>query len=174
MTRQLRSRVCSTLICHSFAVALALSVSFELQAQGVLPRRDTLAFRLYPIAARSRVRLRTTEGERIEGRLAQSSHMTAGLRLEGRSDPLAFALVDSLWVRESARAKGAAIGGLALGISSLAFWGALCQGLSEGAGCGEWGTVIALSLPEAALGAVIGGLVGSRLVRWRLRYARRL
>jgi hypothetical protein len=121
------------------------------------------------------VRIRLHGGDRIESRIRSLRAESLALQLVGDSAAFDVAAIDSLWVRGTATRTGAIAGAAVVGIASVAFWGALCQGLSDGpGGCTQWGRVTAYSLAGAGAGALIGAGVGALVPKWRLRYARAL
>jgi hypothetical protein len=121
------------------------------------------------------VRIRTHGGDRIESRIRSLRGESLALQLVGDSAAYDVAAIDSLWVRGTATRTGAIAGAAVVGVASVAFWAALCQGLSDGpGGCTEWGRVTGYSLAGAGAGALIGAGVGALLPKWRLRYARAL
>jgi|SRR5947209_15114445 len=121
------------------------------------------------------IRIRVHAGDRIESRVRSLRAESLALQLLGDSAAFDVAAIDSLWVRGTATRTGAIAGAAVVGVASVAFWAALCQGLSDGpGGCTEWGRVTAYSLAGAGVGALIGAGVGALLPKWRLRYARAL
>jgi hypothetical protein len=122
-----------------------------------------------------RVRIRVHGGDRIESRIDSLRAESLALQLVGDSAAFDVAAIDSLWVRGTATRTGAIAGAAVVGVASVAFWAALCQGLRDGpGGCTEWGRVTAYSLAGAGAGALIGAGVGALVPKWRLRYARAL
>jgi hypothetical protein len=121
------------------------------------------------------VRIRVHGGDRIESRIRSVRAESLALQLVGDSAAFDVAAIDSLWVRGTATRTGAIAGAAVVGVASVAFWAALCEGLSDGpGGCTEWGRVTAYSLVGAGAGALIGAGVGALVPKWRLRYARAL
>jgi len=120
------------------------------------------------------VRIRVHGGGRIESRIRSLQAESLALQLVGDSAAFDVAAIDSLWVRGRATRTGAIAGAAVVGVASVAFWGALCSGLSDAGGCKEWGRVTAYSVVGAGVGALIGAGVGASVPKWRLRYARAL
>jgi hypothetical protein len=121
------------------------------------------------------VRIWVHGGDRIESRIRSLRAESLSLQLVGDSGAFDVAAIDSLWVRGTATRTGAIAGAAVVGVASVAFWAALCQGLSDGrGGCTEWGRVTGYSLAGAGAGALIGAGVGALVPKWRLRYARAL
>jgi hypothetical protein len=175
MKRYLVHGVASTLVrrCLAAVAALTLTTGVELQAQGAATRRDTVMLGGTPIRIGKQVRLHLAGDGHLEGRLAQVTDGAEGsLLLTGRSHPIDFASVDSLWVKESEAATVAAISGLVAGVASVWLLTEVCAGLGDGGGCSESGTVLLVSLPIAGLGALIGHAMGASNWRWRLAYVR--
>ena len=145
---------------------LLLLVPASLAAQATL---DSVAGRLKPGQL---LRLRSQDGQRVEGRFAVYTPAPPTLQLGMGDTAISVTRIDSLWVRGNASKTGAIVGAFALGVPSAVFWGALCEGLSEGTGCDAWGTVAALTAAGAGVGALLGAVIGSASPRWQLRYAR--
>jgi hypothetical protein len=82
-----------------------------------------------------------------------------------------LAAIDSPLAAPHAGGARRRIGAAALGVPSVIFWGWVCNAVSEGTGCDAWNVVAGLSLAGAAVGAGVGALIGSGVVRWELRYA---
>jgi hypothetical protein len=120
------------------------------------------------------VRIRVHGGDRIESRIRSLQAGSLPLQLVGDSAAFDVSAIDSLWVRGRATRTGAIAGAAVVGVASVAFWGALCSGLSDGGGCKEWGRVTAYSVAGAGVGALIGAGIGALQPKWRLRYARAL
>lgn len=118
------------------------------------------------------VRIRVEGEERIVSRVERLDPSSARLWLEGQSNPVAAMQVDSLWLGGRAVGTGALVGGLVGGVLSFGLLALACNGVSEGNGCDEWGTVAALSLAGAAGGAVVGAGIGALSRSWTLRYAK--
>jgi hypothetical protein len=118
------------------------------------------------------VRIKTQDGQLLEGRFSAFAPEPPSLQLTDRAGPLPAASIDSLWVRGTHAKRGAIIGALLLGVSSGIFWSSVCEYAGEGSGCDAWGAVAGLTLAGAGVGAGLGALIGSASPRWRLRYAR--
>jgi hypothetical protein len=136
-----------------------------------LPAQDSLPAPLAQLKPGQRIRLLTVEGRRLEARIAGLMSDPAGLQLVADS-AIPLAAIDSLWRRRTRAGTGALIGAAAVGVPSVIFWGWFCNAVSEGTGCDAWNVVAGLSLAGAAVGAGVGALIGSGVVRWELRYAR--
>jgi hypothetical protein len=136
-----------------------------------LPAQDSLPAPLARLKPGQRIRLLIVDGPRLEARIAGFTSDPAALRLTADS-AVPLAAIDSLWQRRTRAGTGAWIGAAALGVPSVIFWGWFCNAVSEGTGCDAWNVVAGLSLAGAAVGAGLGALIGSGVVRWELRYAR--
>ena len=104
-------------------------------------------------------------GHFFEGRMQYADY---GLLQIGDRAPLDIAAVDSVWIAESATVKGAVIGGIALGIPSLAFIALVCSE-DPYAGCSAGSVLLGTSVMALA-GAVVGAVIGELNPKWRLRY----
>jgi hypothetical protein len=118
------------------------------------------------------VRIRTSQGQRLEGRFSAFPAHDATLRLTDRDLPLTATAIDSLWVHGNRAGVGALIGGMVLGAASAVGWNELCEIGNEGRGCDETGKIIGLTMAGVAVGAGLGALLGSTAGTWRLQYAR--
>jgi hypothetical protein len=118
------------------------------------------------------VRVHIEGRSRFETRLGGGAGDTPSTLFAGAEIPFTTSEVDSLWVRGHATWTGAIVGAAVLTPLSFLWWGLVCEALSEGLGCEEWGTVTVLSLAGGAAGALIGAGVGALIPKWRLRYAR--
>ena len=136
-----------------------------------LPAQDSLPAPLARLKPGQRIRVLTVDGARVDARIAGFTNEPAVLRLAADS-AVPLAAIDSLWQRRTRAGTGAWIGAAALGVPSVIFWGWFCNAVSEGTGCDAWNVVAGLSLAGAAVGAGVGALIGSGVVRWELRYAR--
>lgn len=145
---------------------LLLLVPASLAAQATL---DSVAARITPGQL---VRLRSQDGQRVEGRFAGYTPATHTLQLAVGDTSISVTIIDSLWVRGNAANTGAIVGAFVVGVPSAVFWGTVCSYGSDGPGCDEWGTVAALTAAGAGVGALLGAAIGSASRRWRLRYAR--
>jgi len=114
------------------------------------------------------VRIRLPDGQRVEGRLAAVDTAPPVLHFDESQASIALAAIDSLWLRGSRAGTGALVGGILGGGGSFAFWTLLCYGLSESGRCNEWGTVIGLSAAGAFGGVLLGTVLGSLVLRWKL------
>jgi hypothetical protein len=137
----------------------------SLAAQATL---DSVARQLKPGQS---VRLHSPTGQRVEGRFTVYYPDPPVLQLAMKDTTIPLAMIDSIWVRKTGAKTGAIVGAVALGVPSALFWGALCTGLSEGEGCGQWGAVAGLTMAGAGVGALLGAAIGSASSRWQLRYA---
>ena len=144
----------------------------RLAAAQVATSADSLPSPLQRLGVGETVLIRTSDGRRVQDKLAGVTYTPVALVLRNRADSIPVAIIDSVWLRRSKVFAGAVTGGLLLGVPAFLIWSALCEGLSDGAGCHEYPRVLLLSLPEAALGAGLGALFGSRHYRWTLRYVR--
>ena len=136
-----------------------------------LSAQDSLPAPLARLKPGQRIRLLIVDGPRLEAWFAGLTSAPAALRLSADS-VIALADIDSLWQRRTRAGTGAWVGAAALGVPSVIFWGWFCNAVSEGTGCDAWNVVAGLSLAGAAVGAGVGALIGSGVVRWELRYAR--
>lgn len=118
------------------------------------------------------VRIRTSDGQLLEGRFTAVPSQPMSLRLEDRALALSTLGVDSVWARGNHAKRGAILGAVVVGIPAAAAGYALCELASDGAGCQDWEIVPLLMLAGAATGGGIGALIGSAAPRWSLRYAR--
>ena len=118
------------------------------------------------------VKVRSYQGQLLEGRFSRSSAHDPLLQLTSGEVSLMAAGVDSLWVRGNRAKTGALIGGLVFGAGSavLGWWA--CEMGSDGHGCQESGKVVGFSAAGAAVGVGFGALIGSAVGTWRLEYAR--
>ena len=147
--------------------AIAQRTSLESQ----LPRDSSVELLFQRLAPPQRVRVRTYNGDRVEGVVTSVVARRSSFLIDGRQAPVELAAVDSLWFGRTQAKRGFAIGAVSGGALSMVFWGAVCTGLSEGHGCHEWGKVALFSVPEALLTGIAGAVVGHRIRRWDLRYA---
>jgi hypothetical protein len=126
-----------------------------------------------PLAAQTNPFARVRSGQTVRVRLVPGQRFVVRLGVEGDTTArLPASLVDSVWVRGNAALVGALVGGGIGGAGTFAFFLALCNALSDGGGCDEGGVVVALGLGGAAGGALLGGVIGMMVPKWRLRYAR--
>jgi hypothetical protein len=137
-----------------------------------LPAQDSLPAPLARLKPGQRIRLLIVDGPRLEARVAGLTNDPAAVRLDATDSLVPLTAIDSLWQRRTRAGTGAWIGAAALGVPSVIFWGWFCNAVSEGTGCDAWNVVAGLSLAGAAVGAGVGALIGSGVVRWELRYAR--
>ena len=75
--------------------------------------------------------------------------------------------VNSLWVRGNAAKSGAIVGSVVVGFSSLGLWVAACNAMGP---CEAYDVVFALGLAGAAGGALLGGLIGAMVPKWKQRF----
>ena len=144
------------------ALLLAATLAGGLQAQ------DGGTFgRLEPGQA---IRVKTVGGSRFTTRVGLGD--TDSLRFARAEIPFQAERVDSLWVQGRATVTGMIVGAAVATPLSFGFWAWVCEAVSEGTGCDEWGTVSLLALGGGAAGALIGAGVGSLTPKWRLRYTR--
>jgi hypothetical protein len=119
------------------------------------------------------VRIRTPQGQILEGRFSRSPARDAKLQLDDHDLPLTDTAIDSLWVRGNRGMTGALIGGVVFGAAGavVGYWA--CNIDTEGQGCDDTGKVAGLSMVGVAVGAGLGALIGSTIGTWRLQYVRR-
>lgn len=115
------------------------------------------------------VRVRTQDGERLEGRISAISPdqgaFTIGAGAAGASFPVTA--VDSLWIQRHQVIAGAVVGGVIFAGAGLVFASAFCSTVD----CGP--AVLPLSpVAGAAVGALAGAALGALIPSWRLRYSR--
>ena len=118
------------------------------------------------------VRIRTSEGQLLEGRFTAVPSQPMSVQLEDRALSLSTLGVDSVWSRGNRAKTGAILGAVVVGIGGAGLGYFLCQLGSDGSGCQDWEIVPLLALAGAAAGGGIGALIGSAAPRWSLRYAR--
>ena len=152
----------SSATCRLIPLLMLLPVS--LAAQTTL---DSVARRLRPGQT---VRLQLQTGQRAEGRFTVYQSDLSVVQLVMKDTTIAFAMIDSLWVRTTGAKTGAIVGAVVVGVPSALFWGALCNVGGDGE-CGQWGTVAGLTVAGAGVGALLGAAIGSASSRWQLRYA---
>ena len=125
----------------------------------------------------SRIRVAFTDGTNLEGqfRALTPTHLAFRATVRPTVHRAYFAEVaaphDSLsriWVRDGSHWRtGALFGGLALGLlgfgAAMAFVGDL-----DSPGCDGFGCVVGATAGFGAAGAVVGGLFGALVMRWRL------
>lgn len=150
---------------------LPLLIGFALSFVGHLPAQEPIDTVLGRLAPGKVVRV-SGDGSRTVGRLMAIDTARRAVRFEGSANPQAWESIDSLWVRGNAAKKGAIIGVGVAGVSSFVLAAIICEGVSEGRGCDEWGTVTGLAVGGAVGGGLIGGAIGLALPSWRRRYAR--
>lgn len=114
------------------------------------------------------IRIRLQTGQRLEGHVAAVDSSPPVLRFAELQPPVAIAVIDSLWLREGAAGRSALVGGIVAGVGMFAVAASVCSGLTESAGCEDWGAVTGWSVAAAAGGALLGAAIGSRAPRWRL------
>ena len=149
-------------------VALALVSPIRSPAQ---TPTDTALSRIKP---GHELRVRTLDGQLIQSRLIALDQAPLQLLLRGQEAPLLGASVDSLWVRRGAGGTGALVGAIAVGVPSFIFWTSNCDAIDEVPSCDfdDWALVVGFTLVPAGVAALIGAVVGGRIPRWRLHYAR--
>jgi len=148
-------------VVMGIALLLAGMTATELQAQyfGTLEPGQT-------------VRVRTAGGDRFSTRLGGG--FTDSLRFAHAGIPFQPGRVDSLWVRGHATKTGMIVGAAVAAPLSFGFFAFVCEVVSEGSGCDQYGTVALLGLAGGAAGALVGAGIGSLIPKWRLRYARQV
>lgn len=96
----------------------------------------------------------------IDGRLTHVAQDSLTITVSGAPRALAFAEIDSLWIREgsenSGAARGGLIGALALGGASALFTTSVCESPS---GCTS--AVLGLTLGGAVVGGILGLVIGA-------------
>ena len=113
------------------------------------------------------VRVWLPDGQRFEAQLVGVDSSPLVLRFGQSPQFVPISSIDSLWLRRTSAGRGAIIGGIVLGATSVAFWTWACYEMSEGNGCHEWGYVVGLSAGGAAIGALLGAGIGSLFPRWQ-------
>lgn len=113
------------------------------------------------------VRVWLSDGQRFEARLVGVDSSPLVLRFGQSPQFVPISSIDSLWLRRNSAGRGALIGGIVLGATSVAFWTLVCYSVSEGDGCHYWGYVAALSAGGAAVGALLGAGIGSLFHTWQ-------
>ena len=156
----------------SVALGWVLLWTVLLAIPAALPAQDSLPAPLARLKPGQRIRVLTVDGARLEARIAGLTSEPAAVRLDATDSLVPLTAIDSLWQRRTRAGTGAWVGAAALGVPSVIFWGWFCNAVSEGTGCDAWNVVAGLSLAGAAVGAGVGALIGSGVVRWELRYAR--
>lgn len=151
--------MCSPHVCVAL---LVLGSPAALRAQAPL---DAAVHRLRP---GQMIRVRTLDQGRAEGRLLTLQDNVLRLQRDGSPD-VPVANIESLWVRGRATATGAIVGGLALGLT----FGYVATGV-----CNDEGDCGGVEVPAAtavglAGGALVGGLIGAAIPKWKLRYPRK-
>lgn len=121
-----------------------------------------------------RLRVETSDGERLEGRLARRAERALHLRLEeGREATVAFSSLDRLFTRKHATKKGAIIGGatgaVVGGIAGATLAEFACAETSES--CGVEGGFAGAGIVGAAT-AGVGAGIGRLVSGWERRYPR--
>jgi hypothetical protein len=139
---------------------LALGSPPALGAQG------SLEAVLHELRPGQMVRVRTVQQGRMEGHLLMLQDNT--LRLQpGGSPDVPVANIDSLWVVQGhALLTGAIVGGAV---------GGLVLGVLASKACADYPDCSGVEVPASvglglAGGALVGGLVGRGVPRWKLRY----
>lgn len=112
------------------------------------------------------VRVRLTDGQWFQGRLAGVDSTTLALRFERPGQTVLLATIDAMWLRRRAAWQGAVVGGVALGAASTALGVIVCRALSED-GCEKWGIVVLFGAAGAGGGALLGAGVGSLIPIWK-------
>jgi hypothetical protein len=147
-----------------FGMVLLLAAT----SAGGLGAQDLVGFgRLEPGQT---VQIKTVGGSRFATRLGDGE--SDSLRFAHAEIPFEAARVDSLWVRGRATVTGMIVGAAVAGPITFGLFAWVCEIVSEGTGCDEWGLVTELGLSGAAAGALVGAGIGSLVPKWRLRYAR--
>ena len=144
-----------------FAIPAAIAPSSQLAAQIADPTQfDSLRGEL--------VRLRGSDVGLASGRLITVTGDTLLVKVGPGEHRFPAQAIDSLWVGRRSTGRGAAVGGV-VGATAAGIYGAVQCHEAE-----VWPALCAaVGAPLGALGGVvIGGLVGHRFVRWRLRYVR--
>ena len=113
------------------------------------------------------VRVRLTDGQRFEARIASVDSNPLALRFTQSPQTVPISSIDSLWLRRRGTARGALIGGIVVGGASFALAAVVCTALAEGNGCHDWGAVVGFSLAGTAVGALLGAGMGSLFPRWQ-------
>src|SRR2546428_6922075 len=114
------------------------------------------------------VRIRLQTGQRLEGHVAAVDTAPPVLRFAHLQPAVPIAAIDSLWLRKGAAETSALVGGIVAGVGMFAFAASVCSGVSETAGCHDWGAVIGWSAAGAAGGALLGAALASLAATWRL------
>ncbi len=143
------------------AAALSWLVGADAQAQAAVP-----------LEPGSRLRVLLADRSIHEGRLVTLDEEVLALDSDGERR-FATSDVDQIWLRQGRGRSTASTLGLIYG-AGFAGLGMLAYGdyCGESAPCTDWGSVALLGLAGAAVGALMGGAIGSVLPRWDLRYTR--
>ena len=113
------------------------------------------------------VRVWLSDGQRFEAQLVGVDSSPLVLRFGQSPQLVPISSIDSLWVRRNSAGRGAMIGGIVLGATSVAFWSLVCYSVDEAGGCHYWGYVAGLSAGGAAVGALLGAGIGSLFHSWQ-------
>ncbi len=115
------------------------------------------------------VQIATTEGERVRGYCGPIRARELTVSLAARETVVPFTRVERVWVRGRGTFRGARIGALAGalfgGAAAALVYNALCENV-EGCASETLGTAFLGAAAGGASGAVLGGVVGSRMMVW--------
>lgn len=138
----------------------------------VLGAQESAERRLQRLRPGQTIRLRLTDGRRLESRIAAVGGDPFSISLTQVGTALTLEAIDSLWVRARATGRGALVGAGVLGTSQLVFWGLLCgdhPGQERVCSHGVTATMTTFGLVG---GVLLGAGVGSLVPKWPLRYFR--
>jgi hypothetical protein len=111
----------------------------------------------------------SVSGNRQLGRVVRTAS-APGIADAVSAVPVDIATIDSLWVRTHATRTGAIVGGGTLGLTALLVGPGLVEDYySDGAQVDLIGHVT-LALAGAGVGAILGGVIGRAIPKWRLIY----
>jgi hypothetical protein len=121
------------------------------------------------------IRIWLPEGNRIDGRFIGSLRDTLIIATDTRTVRVPLNLVDVLWIRQRATAKGAKIGGISGTLVGAALGGLIAIFIQSDCDTGDCGgdalrAVGGMSVLGAAGGTALGAVIGSRTWEWDRRY----
>ncbi len=106
----------------------------------------------------------------VKGVFVSSSIDTAFLRLDGVHHAVPIASIRGIWVRGWATKTGAIVGGLTLAVAGAVVGGSL-SGLSDSPESESSApAIIAGFAGGLAVGALLGGAIGSSIPKWSKRF----
>lgn len=124
--------------------------------------------RLAQVRTLSAIRVETSGGARVSGRLVGVGGGTVRLVSDGDTAAVASDVVQRVWRRRRATVAGAVVGG-AIGIGVGIFYGLLAAAVSE-TGDSPAGYAAVGGLVVGAGGALVGAAVGAAIPRWSTIY----